>query len=78
MKMSRACSGMLSSENDDFKFFKTAQNRKMHMHHMHYSSRARVNVLILQTSLSLTRNMNITVAKELYYIFSKISIFPYW
>ena len=26
MKTSRACSGMLSSENDDFKFLKTAKN----------------------------------------------------
>ena len=26
MKMSRACSGMLYSENDDFKFLKTAKN----------------------------------------------------
>ena len=25
MQMSRACSGMLSSENDDFKFLKTAE-----------------------------------------------------
>ena len=28
MKMSRACSGTLSSENDDIKFFKTAKNTK--------------------------------------------------
>ena len=28
MKMSRACPGMLSSENDDFKFLKTAKNIK--------------------------------------------------
>ena len=28
MKMSRACSGMLSSENDDFKFLKTVKNIK--------------------------------------------------
>ena len=27
MKMSWACSGTLSSENDDFKFFKTAKNK---------------------------------------------------
>ena len=26
MKMSKACSGMLSSENDDLKFLKTAKN----------------------------------------------------
>ena len=28
MRMSRACSGMLSSENDDFKFLKTVKNIK--------------------------------------------------
>ena len=28
MKMSRACSGWLSSENDDFKLFKTAKKIK--------------------------------------------------
>ena len=28
MKMSRTCPGMLSSENDDFKFLKTAKNIK--------------------------------------------------
>ena len=28
MKMSRACPGMLSSENDDFKFLKTSKNIK--------------------------------------------------
>ena len=74
MKMSKACSGMLSSENDDF----DCKRYKMHVHHMHHSSRARVTVLSLQTSLSLTRNMNLTVAKELYYIFSEISKFRCW
>ena len=77
MKMSRSCPRMLSSENDDFKFSKTAKNHKMHVHHVHRISRARVTVLNLQTSL-LTRNMNVTVAKELYYIFSEISKFLYW
>ena len=28
MKTHRACTGMLSSENDDFKFLKTTKNRK--------------------------------------------------
>ena len=28
MKTSRACTGMLSSENDDFKFLKTVKNIK--------------------------------------------------
>ena len=75
MKMSRACSGMLSSENDDFKFLKNCEEHKMHVHRVHHSSRARVTVLSTQTSLSLTRNMNVTVAKELCYIFSEISKF---
>ena len=65
MKMSRACPGMLSSENDDFKFLKTAKKHKMHVHHVHHISRARVTVLSLQTSLSLSKILNITVAKEL-------------
>ena len=43
----------------------------MHVHHVHHSSRARVTVLSLQTSLALTKNMNVIVAKELYYIFPK-------
>ena len=73
MKMSWACSGMLSSENDDFKFLKTAKKHKMHVHHEHHSSKGRVIVLALQISLSLTRNMNVTVVKELNYIFSEIS-----
>ena len=65
MNMSWECSGMLSSENDNFKFLKTAKNKKMHVHHVHHSFRSRVTVLSLQTSVSLTRNMNVTVAKEL-------------
>ena len=68
MKMSRACSGTLSSENDDFKFFKTAKNIECMC----------ITVLSLQTSLPLTRNMNITVANELYFIFSKILKFRCW
>ena len=73
MKMSRSCSGILSSENDDFKFLKTAKKHKMHVHHGHHSSRGRVTDLSLQISLSVTRNMNVTVVKELHYIFSEIS-----
>ena len=58
MKMSGACPGMLSSENDDFKFFRIAKH-EMHARHVHHSSRARVIVLSHQTSLSLTRNTNV-------------------
>ena len=69
---------MLSFANDDFKLLKTAKKLKQHVHHVHLSSRACGTVLSLQTSLSLTRNMNVKVAIELYYIFSKISEFRYW
>ena len=71
MKMSRACSGMLSSKNEDFQILKNCQKHKMHVHHVHHSSMVRVTVLSLQTSLSLARNMNETVAKELYHIFPR-------
>ena len=74
MTMSRVCSGMLSTENGELKFLKNCEKHKMHVHHMHHSSRARVTFVSLQTSLSLTRNVNVTIAKELCYIFSEISI----
>ena len=77
MKTLRAYTGIFSSKNDDLKFLKTAKKKqhKMHMHYVHNISRACVTVLSLQANLSLTRNMNVTVAKELYYIFSEISKF---
>ena len=42
VKMSRACTDMLSYENDAFKFSKTAklQKHKQHVHHLHHSSSA--------------------------------------
>ena len=79
MKTSGACSGMLSSENDDFNFLKTAKNIKIMCTGCTIVPwMARGAVLSLQTSLSWTRNMNVKVAIELYYIFSKISKFSYW
>ena len=39
MKMSRACTGMLSSEND-FKFLKNATKHKKQMHEVGHSSKA--------------------------------------
>ena len=79
IQTSRACTGILPSENDDFKFLKTAKKtQKKQVNHVHQSSRARRTVLYLQTSLSLTRNMSVKVAIELYYIFYKISKFRYW
>ena len=70
MKMSRACSGLLSSENDDFKFLKTAKSIKCTGTIV---AGGRVTVVSLRISMLLTRNMNVTVGKELYYIFSEIS-----
>ena len=52
MKKSRACTSMMSSENNDFKFLKTSKKHEKHVHHMHHSSRAHETVLSLQTSLS--------------------------
>ena len=74
MKTSKACSGMLSSENDDFKFLKTAKKNIK----CKYITCTIVPGLSLENSLSLTRNMKVTVANELYYIFSKISKIRYW
>ena len=79
MKTSRACTGMLFHENNPFKFSKTAKTQTAHsMHHVHHNSRARGTVSFLQASLPLTRNMNVKVAVELCYIFSKISKLRYW
>ena len=68
MKISRVCSDLLSSKNDDFQILKNCQKQKMYVHHVHHSFTVRVTVLSLQTSLSLARNMNETVAKELYHM----------
>ena len=46
MQTSRACTGMLSSENEDFKFLKNCEKHKKHVHYVHNSSRARGNVFI--------------------------------
>ena len=59
MKTHWACTGMLSPENDHFKFLKTAKNIK--------SMCITCTVVPgLQTSMSLTRNINVKVAIELY------------
>ena len=36
MKMSRVCSGMLSSGDDDFKFLKILKNCKKYIMHVHH------------------------------------------
>ena len=38
MKASRACTGILPSENDDFKFQKNCEKHKMHVYQVHHSS----------------------------------------
>ena len=73
LKTSRACTGMLSYENNAIKVSKTAKKHKQYVNHVHHSSRARDTVIFLQTSPPLTRNMIAKVAVELYCIFSTIS-----
>ena len=75
LKTSRACTDMLSYENDAIKLSKTAKNTKQHVHHVHHSSRAHGTGIFLQISPSLTRNMIAKVAVELQCIFFKISKF---
>ena len=73
MKTSRACTGMLSSEKDDFKFLKTMKNRKS----MCISCTivlGLVEMFYLSKPVSFTRNINVKVAIELYYIFQNIKI----
>ena len=61
MNTSRACTGMLSYENDDFEFLKICEKHTKHVYHVYNSPRARGTVLSLQTSMSLTRNMIVKV-----------------
>ena len=51
IKMSRACPGMLASENDDYEFLKNCEKHKIHVHHVPHSSRARVTVFIYPNQL---------------------------
>ena len=72
METTRACTIMLTSENDDFKFLKTTKK-----HVMNNSSRARTcrTFSSLQTSLMLTRNMNVKLAiRAVLHIFQNIEI----
>ena len=71
MKMSRACAGMLSYENDAFKFSKTAKNTNS------MCITCTIVPGLVEPVMPLTRNMNVKVAVELYYLFSKISKFGY-
>ena len=72
MKTSRACTDMLSSENDDVIFLKTAKN----------TGAMRITCTIVPGLvelfyLSKPQNMNVKVAIQLYYIVFKISKFRY-
>ena len=78
MKTSTVCTGMLSSENDDFKFLKTAKHIKSTCITYIIVQGLVKLFLSLQTSPSLTKIMNEKVAIELYCIFSKISKIRYW
>ena len=79
IKTSMACIGMLSYENDSFNYKKKLRKpQTARESRVSYSSNARGTGFCLQTSPSLTRNMNVKVVAELYYIFSKISKFGYW
>ena len=59
MKTAKACTGMLSSEIDDFKFLKTAKNTKSTCITCTIASGAHRTVLSFKTSPSLTRDMNV-------------------
>ena len=61
MKTSRAYTGMFSSENDDFKFLKTAKNIKSTCITCTIDP-GLVELFSLQTSMSLARNMDVKVA----------------
>ena len=74
LKTSRACTDMLSYQNDAVKFSKTAKDTNSTCI-VYHSSSTRGTGIFLHTSLPSTRNMNAKVAVELYYIFSKMSIF---
>ena len=73
MKTSRACTDMLSSENNDVNFLKTAKNTGVMC-----ITCTIVPGLVELFYLSKPKNMNVKVAiVELYYIVSKISKFRY-
>ena len=77
MKTSRACAGMLSYENDAFKFSKTAKKHKVkqHVHHMHHSSRARGTGSFLQTSPAVDhKHERKSSCRAVLYIFQNIKI----
>ena len=57
MKTSRACTGMLSSENDDFKFLKSVKNCENNQKHCTIIPGLVELFYIFQTSPSLARNI---------------------
>ena len=74
MKMSRVCCGMLSSENDNFKFLKTAKKHKMHVHHVHNSSRCRVTVFSPNQLVVDQKHERNSSQRAVLYIFQNIEI----
>ena len=76
LKTSRACTDTLSYHNDAVKFSKTAKDTNSTCTTCTIVP-ALVELVFFSrdTSLPSTRNMNAKVAVELYYIFSKMSIF---
>ena len=71
MKTSRACTGMLSYENDEFKFLKTVNNTKgMWSKCTIVPRRARITILSLQTQ----KHDRLSSHKAVLYIFQNIEI----
>ena len=71
LKTSRACTDMLSYENDAISL-KNCEKHKQYVYHVHHSSRARGTGIFLQTSPLLNRNMIAKVA--VLYTFRNIEI----
>ena len=74
MKISRACSGTLSSKTDDCKFFKTEKTYNALIPQFQGSW----NCFISLNQFVVDQKHERTVAKEQYYIFSKILKFRCW
>ena len=75
IKMSRTCSGWLSSKNDYFKLFKTAKKHKLHVHHVYHSSRARGTVFFSPNQFVVDqKHERNSSPRAVFYIFQNIDI----
>ena len=74
MKMSRECPGILSSENDDFKFLKNCEKHKMQVHHVHHSSRGRVTALSPNQLVVDQKHERNSSQRDVLYIFRNIEM----